>query len=110
MKLKGATRRSKAESSKRAEMRRNESRGVIQEISATRRHKVYRTDVEFAPEDVVSRKGQKAGNKRKWIEPIRNLSDQGLSQMAIACELGISASYVNHIMRENGIVKGKKAK
>lgn len=106
--MQGARRDGFAERSARANQSRAESRGVIEELGAERRAEVYRTDVEFASEDLGTERDSRWGSSHRWVESIRERYARGMPQLAIASELGISQSYVAVIVKKYGIVKGEK--
>jgi hypothetical protein len=94
-------------SSARANQVRAQIRSEVRELSDTRRPSVYRTDVEFAPEQPLR---QHEGSSKRWIEPIRALYARGMSQLEISIELDISPGYVSQLVLQHKIEKGKREK
>lgn len=83
-----------------------DARGVVEELSATRRSQVYRTDVEFAPE-TRDRTPRGTWQTPEIARQIGELRAAGLTYEKIALHLdGPSIDTVRLICREHGFTKG----
>lgn len=64
---------------------REDGRATIHELGETRRESVYRTDVEFAPDDApVPLPARGSAKRAKLIEEVARLRQTGMSHMKIA--------------------------
>lgn len=108
MKVKVVSAGKRAGRSTRAAQTRREALSVTRERADARRAGVYRTDVDFAPEEVRENVGSAGGPSTRWVEPIKELYGRGMSQLDVAVELGISAGYVSQLVLQHGIVKGRR--
>lgn len=81
-------------------------RAAIHEVGDARRADVYRTDVEFAPDDIAPRSLPPRGSAERnaLLAEVKRLREQGLSHLKIANSLEPpwSASTVSNLLREIG--------